>query len=210
MVIARHLEWPSLFSAVSEAKPPFVNNSSWATGLVSGTKALVRQLLPERVLRWRARRISKRRALDAAKAYAGKRPREVFSAIYERGDWGRDGDFNSGSGSHYPSLVTPYMAAVQGLLKSTPQIRRVVDLGCGDFNVGQDIAPLVREYIACDVVPELIARNQQKFSLPNVTFSVLDIVEESLPWGDLAILRQVLQHLTNEQIERVVPEASSV
>ena len=75
---------------------------------------------------------------------------------------------NSGSGSHYPSLVIPYMAAVQGLLKSTPQIRRVVDLGCGDFNVGQDIAPLVREYIACDVVPELIARNQQKFSLPNV------------------------------------------
>src|SRR5690606_27522334 len=38
----------------------------------------------------------------------------------------------------------------------------------------------------------------------NLEFQVLDIATDDLPSGDVAILRQVLQHLSNAEIKRVV------
>ena len=59
-------------------------------------------------------------------------------------------------------------------------------------------------YVACDVVPDLIARNKQVFKELNVDFRVLDMSGEALPDGDIVFIRQVLQHLSNEHIGNVV------
>ena len=163
-------------------------------------KAVLSPLVPQFLLRQRARWRSRRRAKDEARRYADRSPREVFSTVYRQGEWGTSDDFNSGSGSHNPLLVQPYLAAVREYLSSNQDIRAVLDLGCGDFNIGQHLAPLVSEYIACDVVPELISRNKRRFDFQNVTFRVLDIVADPLPPGDIAIVRQVLQHLSNDEI----------
>jgi len=79
-----------------------------------------------------------------------------------------------------------------------------VDLGCGDFNVGGQLRPYCGSYVACDVVPALIRRNNDKFAGTKVDFRCIDIVEDDLPQGDIVFLRQVLQHLGNTQILRVV------
>jgi len=63
---------------------------------------------------------------------------------------------------------------------------------------------LASEYIACDVVPAVITSNKQKYSHANVKFQVLDATNETLPGGDIIILRQVLQHLSNIDIEKVL------
>jgi hypothetical protein len=52
--------------------------------------------------------------------------------------------------------------------------------------------------VACDVVPELIDRNRRIF--PGQNFRHVDITSDDLPIADVALCRQVLQHLDNRQI----------
>jgi Methyltransferase domain len=132
----------------------------------------------------------------------------VFAAVYRDAKWGTgpDGDFYSGSGSHDPAVVLPYVEGVRAFLQSLPKPPSLVDLGCGDFNIGRQLRPHCDEYIACDVVPDLIARNQVKFGEIDVEFRCLDITENDYPDGEVVVLRQVLQHLSNLQILKVLPK----
>ncbi|WP_374333561.1 class I SAM-dependent methyltransferase, partial [Aestuariivirga sp.] len=59
-------------------------------------------------------------------------------------------------------------------------------------------------YVACDVVPDLIAFNRNAYSHLDVDFRVLDMAEDALPEGDVVFVRQVLQHLGNAAIARAV------
>ena len=63
--------------------------------------------------------------------------REVFSTIYQSQEWGsREGQpFCSGEGSVREDAVGPYCEMVSHFMKER-NIKRVVDLGCGDFHVG--------------------------------------------------------------------------
>lgn len=125
--------------------------------------------------------------------------------IYENNLWGGDKSvYYSGVGSHHPETVNPYIEEISAFLKDfeTPPI--VCDLGCGDFNVGKELVKYSRKYIAIDIVPGLIAHNKNKFKADNLEFQVLDIAKDELPSGDCAILRQVLQHLSNVEIKSVV------
>jgi len=129
----------------------------------------------------------------------------AMAQIYENNLWGgKKSEFYSGLGSHHPETVEPYIAAVSAFLKDfeTPPV--VCDLGCGDFNIGKELVRYSRKYIALDIVPELIAYNKKEFKADNLEFHALDIATDMLPAGDCAILRQVLQHLSNAEIKCVV------
>jgi len=132
---------------------------------------------------------------------------EVFTAVYKEAKWGADagGDFYSGSGSHDPEIVRPYVDAVSGFLQALPGPPSLADLGCGDFNVGRQLRRYCGKFVACDVVPSLMARNQVKFGDADVDFRCLDITAGEPPAAEVALLRQVLQHLSNAQILKVVP-----
>ena len=82
----------------------------------------------------------------------------------------------------------------------------MVDLGCGDFNVGKQIRNVTDRYIACDIVPSVINYNRLIYASEDVDFRILDIVTEVLPPGDIVFVRQVLQHLRNDQISRFLPK----
>lgn len=119
--------------------------------------------------------------------------------------WGSNkSEFYSGLGSHHPESVNPYIAVISAFLKNfvTPPV--VCYLGCGDFNIGKELVKYTRNYIALDIVPDLIAHNQTTFKAENLEFRALDIAKDELPSGDCAILRQVLQHLSNAEIKSVV------
>ena len=131
--------------------------------------------------------------------------KDAMAQIYENNLWGGDrSEFYSGLGSHHPETVNPYIAVVSAFLRhfETPPI--VCDLGCGDFNIGKELVKYCKEYIAVDIVPDLIMRNKKEFKADNLEFHALDIATDVLPWGDCAILRQVLQHLSNAEIQRVI------
>lgn len=135
--------------------------------------------------------------------------RDVMAQIYEKNLWGGAGsDFYSGSGSHHPELVDPYVDAVGSFLGSFDDPLVVCDLGCGDFNVGRKLVKHAKKYVAADIVPGLIERNKQRFRAENLEFRCLDIAADEWPSGDCAILRQVLQHLSNDEIHRIVNKLS--
>ena len=129
----------------------------------------------------------------------------AMEQIYEMNLWGGNkADFYSGEGSHHPEIVNPYITAVTAFLTSFKNPLTVCDLGCGDFNVGKELVKYAKKYIAVDIVPSLILRNTEKFKAPNLEFHCLDIAEADLPIADCAILRQVLQHLSNTEIQSIV------
>ncbi len=130
-------------------------------------------------------------------------PRTVFSDIYADNLWGGSGDEPfSGAGSRGIAAVA-YVECVQSFIEAQ-SIRTVVDLGCGDFYIGKQIAQVCEGYVGVDVVPRVVQRNAAHFSNDRVRFTCLDIVKDCLPAGDLCLLRQVLQHLSNVQIGKVL------
>ena len=137
---------------------------------------------------------------------------EIFSSIYKNGLWGKSNDpsqpYFSGSGSHNQAVTSVYISAVSDFLQCLPQLPTVLDLGCGDFTIGSQLRKFCKTYIACDIVPDLIAFNKQKYSALDVDFRVLDLITDPLPQADVLFIRQVLQHLSNSQILQLIPKIS--
>jgi SAM-dependent methyltransferase len=142
-----------------------------------------------------------------SRAYEGLSTREVFERVYKTGAWGAEGRFNSGTGS-CDEATSRYIQVVKGFIRAKG-IRSVVDLGCGDFRVGSKlIGGEELSYIGIDIVRPLVQCLTERYEKPGVRFLCRDILEEEIPEGDLYLIRQVLQHLSNEQIEKVLDRLS--
>jgi len=131
---------------------------------------------------------------------------EVFQEVYQRAMWGGEvGEFCSGPGSDSDAAAL-YAVGIAELI-ATRGIRSVVDLGCGDFCVagrllsGSDVG-----YIGVDVVEPLIRQNIANHRSSRVDFACLNIITDALPDGELCLIREVLQHLSNAEILRVMPK----
>ena len=136
--------------------------------------------------------------------------KEAMEQVYAKKLWGGEvHEFYSGIGSHHPAIIEPYIAEVTSFLKSFKIPLVVCDLGCGDFNVGKALVSHAKKYIAIDIVGDLIAHHQENFKSEKVEFHCLDIAVDHLPVGDCALLRQVLQHLSNTEIQAVISKLSS-
>ena len=131
----------------------------------------------------------------------------VFSNVYQKKLWEitspeNESPFYSGPGSSDPQIVDPYVDTVKRFFSSLSTKKKAVDLGCGDFRVGSRIVDSFASYTACDVVPELVHFNQQYWQHLPVEFRVVDLVKDEIPDGDVLIVRQVLQHLSNDDINK--------
>ena len=134
----------------------------------------------------------------------------AMQQVYEMNLWGGGtSDFYSGVGSYEPETVHPYITALISFLTSFKKPLVVCDLGCGDFNIGKQVTKYAKHYVAIDIVPELIQRNKEKFEEINLEFQCLDMAKDDLPTGDCAVLRQVLQHLSNEEIQCIIPKLAA-
>ncbi|WP_419211874.1 class I SAM-dependent methyltransferase [Maribacter sp. X9] len=129
----------------------------------------------------------------------------VMQQIYELNLWGgRPHEFYSGLGSHKPEIVQPYLKVVSHFLSSFEKPLAVCDLGCGDFNIGKKLVKYTQKYVAVDIVPDLIEHHQKKFKAENLEFHCLDLATDDLPVTDCVLIRQVLQHLSNAEIQKVL------
>ncbi len=135
--------------------------------------------------------------------------KDAMQQVYDMHLWGgKDFDFYSGDGSHNIKIVEPYLHRVSTFLKSHNNSLTVCDLGCGDFNIGKQLINYTKRYIGIDIVENLIERNKTLFKAENLEFHCLNIVEDELPKADCVILRQVLQHLSNTEIQKIIKKLS--
>ncbi|SDG65022.1 class I SAM-dependent methyltransferase [Psychroflexus sediminis] len=135
--------------------------------------------------------------------------REAMKQIYSMKLWGDNhSDFYSGIGSHHPELVKPYIEALSSYLQTFKSAPVICDLGCGDFNIGKHLVQYAETYIGVDIVEELIDYNSRTFTDENLEFRCLDIAVDDLPAAEVVILRQVLQHLSNDEIHNILTKLS--
>ncbi|TCK31673.1 hypothetical protein EV667_1784 [Ancylobacter aquaticus] len=127
---------------------------------------------------------------------------DVFSEIYENNIWGgEDKVFFSGSGSR-GRVADEYIIKINNFIEKN-KIKSVVDIGCGDFYIGSRLK--CSDYTGIDIVPSLISHHNATFGGPGRRFLCVDVSgSEALPSADLVLIRQVLQHLSNRQIEAIL------
>lgn len=131
--------------------------------------------------------------------------KKAMEQVYEMNLWGGSNyDFYSGEGSHESSIINPYLHEIKRFLTSFDSQLTVCDLGCGDFNIGKQLVEFSKQYIGIDIVESLINRNIDKYKSSNLEFQCMDIASDDLPLTDCVILRQVLQHLSNNEVIKIV------
>jgi SAM-dependent methyltransferase len=124
--------------------------------------------------------------------------RETFATVYRSHLWG--GTSRSGPGSD-PHVLHSYKRVLAKVLHDQ-DIRTVVDVGCGDWALGRTMDWSGFDYTGVDIVPDLITSLDAQFSNDHVRFTCLDLESDPLPKGDLCIIKDVLQHLSNDAVIR--------
>lgn len=111
--------------------------------------------------------------------------------------------FYSGWGSHDMTYIDPYCNLIKQFIDKY-DITKICDLGCGDFYVASQYINKSISYDGIDIVDEMIKHHNEKYGTDNVHFYCLDIVEDELPDAELCLIRQVLQHLSNDEVKRIL------
>ena len=119
----------------------------------------------------------------------------VFEKVYRLRAWGQ----GSGPGSRENSTEA-YRMALQYVLKGW-KIRRVIDLGCGDWEFSRLLDWSEIEYLGLDVVSTIIENNTIKYSNATIRFECADIRYTTLK-ADLFIFKDVLQHWPTQDVQQ--------
>lgn len=123
---------------------------------------------------------------------------EIFDTIYREGIWGG----GSGGGSSAASTIR-YRSFLITFFRNK-QVRSVLDIGCGDWELSRLVPWDNIRYVGADIVPNLIDENRKKYGAPNIEFIRMDAVEDDWPDAELVILKDVLQHLSNLSVSRIL------
>ena len=138
-----------------------------------------------------------------------KKPVEdIFTSIYKNNEWGgTPGSFYSGEGTHHPDTQR-YIQHVRSFLINQ-HVKSVLEIGCGDFHVSNQILKgLDVNYIGGDVVDELIAHHSKNYQTDKIRFQKINAIDDELPAADLIVIRQVLQHLSNDHVQKILNKIS--
>lgn len=123
----------------------------------------------------------------------------AFEKVYATNEWGN----GSGEGSARKH-TRGYVEFLQKFLRDH-QIRSVVDMGCGDWQFSQFIDWTGIHYRGFDLVQSVVQTNQRRFAKPGVEFHRYAGDFTELPDADLLIAKDVLQHLSHDNILRFLP-----
>lgn len=81
-------------------------------------------------------------------------------------------------------------------------IKSLLDAGCGDFNWMSQVDLTGIEYTGCDYDEKHV--ESARLTAPGLKFICLDITAGPLPKADLMLCRELMQHVTDEQISAIL------
>jgi SAM-dependent methyltransferase len=119
-----------------------------------------------------------------------------FSNIYEKNIWGG----GSGSGSKLSYDNKAYLKSIDDIIKNH-NIHSILDIGCGDWEIMKHLS-FDGDYLGLDIVKSVIDKN--KINYPNKNFKHKDILDGLDTHYDLIIIKDVIQHHTNENILKIM------
>jgi hypothetical protein len=117
----------------------------------------------------------------------------LFETIYQKNIWNNP-ESVSGAGSTIQATQSLRQTLRDFIIQNN--IKSIFDAGCGDFNWMKEVTKdLDITYIGVDIVSELVALNNRKYSNDKIHFYWGSIDEYEIPKVDLIICRDVLVHL---------------
>lgn len=131
---------------------------------------------------------------------------DTFSEIHHHNHWKGEESLSGGGSSREQTDI---------LIKRLPDILQelhintMLDLPCGDFRWMVHLDLPVTSYTGADIVPELIAENNQKYANDQRRFITLDITSDPLPEVDLLFCRDCLVHLSFADIHQALANIRS-
>jgi hypothetical protein len=127
----------------------------------------------------------------------------TFNRIYAEGTWGKDitGKGTSGSGSTL-EITREYRAYIEEFIKKH-DVKSVIDAGSGDWSFSAALDWGDASYLGIDIASNVIETVRKNHEKGKIRFQVGDITED-LPAADLLISKDVLQHLSNELIQKFI------
>lgn len=171
-------------------------------------KSTIKSLLPGSMIR-KVRRLRLQPQIDMYKNMDNNQA--VFDKVYSDLVWqeGTESTSASGDGSFglWLDETIKYIASSKFL-----EGRKVLEIGCGDFSFGSQIARLAEHYTAGDVSGVIIEQNRKRYTELSdvVEFVQIDATADKLPEADVVIIRQVLQHLPNDMILGVLKQIEEI
>ena len=121
---------------------------------------------------------------------------EAFTTIYQKNRWGN----GSGSGSNMTIDNKKYIELLESILKDY-KIKKICDIGCGDWQFSQNINFDNYSYLGIDCVKSVIDENIKKHQKKNIKFQHKSVNENFIPKGyDLIIIKDVIQHWEDKDI----------
>lgn len=126
---------------------------------------------------------------------------ERFRHAYETNLWA-GADSPSGPGASR-SQTSDVRAALPPLCKEFG-VKTLLDLPCGDCHWMTEVPLPGVSYIGADLLPELIAANENQYQSLNRSFMVLDLTRSVLPSADLILVRDCLVHLSFADASRAI------
>jgi SAM-dependent methyltransferase len=124
--------------------------------------------------------------------------KDVFNKIYETNLWG----YGSGLGS-LPQTTEPYRRFLVNFIKAN-QIKKILDIGCGDWQFSRLIDWSGIDYTGTDVSSVVLA-NTMKYAKSGVKFIEANALTDELPEADLVLIKDVIQHWSNADIQNLLP-----
>lgn len=118
----------------------------------------------------------------------------VFDEIYREGFWGN----GSGGGSSLEASKQ-YVQFLKKFLKRY-QIKRIVDVGCGDWQFMRYVDLTGIDYTGVDAAKTVITANERAFGSANIRFAHFEGNYSVVPPADLLLCKDVLQHLDTESV----------
>lgn len=125
----------------------------------------------------------------------------AFTKVYDENVWQRKNTSGPGSSAQHTGAYRSFLQRVLGGYR----IRRVIDVGCGLWEHLGEINWTGVEYLGIDPVQSVVERNRSLPLPPNHRFQcgVLDDIPD-LGTYDLAIVKDVMQHLPNTAIQAML------
>ena len=127
--------------------------------------------------------------------------KEVFSGIYENYGFGST-ESRSGPGSTLEE--TRLLREEIKKLIAEKGIKSVVDIPCGDFHWMKEIVFNFDYYTGGDIVEKAIETNNEKYGNSRIKFIHFDLVNDTIPEGDLLIVRDVIGHFPLEDGKKII------
>ncbi len=133
--------------------------------------------------------------------FMGKSPEMVFTEIAEQNLW-MESESVSGFGSSLKQTAE-LVAQLPGIFQQF-NVKKLLDVPCGDFNWMKTVDLKGIDYTGGDIVRAIVDKNNSTYQSDTRRFYKLDLLNDKLDGYDLLFCRDCLVHLSFEDVFKVL------